>query len=61
MKVLIDFRAKEVHFDEWMSIHDMATYLLKYFPEDTWGSFKFMIDGRTDENPDTSEEDNLPF
>ena len=60
MTVRIDFKKKEIHFDE-VSIHEMAFCMSIYFPEETWGDFKFMIDAGVNEESDSDGELFIPF
>lgn len=52
MIVHIDFRNKEVHFDEDTCLDEMASCMNNYFPTEQWGDFKFMIDARINTRPD---------
>ena len=61
MKVLIDFKRREIHFNEDTSIDEMASCMNNHFPEDTWGDFKFIIDGGIDEKGDIGQEFDYPI
>lgn len=61
MKVFIDFSKREIHFHEDTSLEEMTFCMLNYFPEETWGDFKFVIDAGVNENTDSEGEYYLPF
>lgn len=61
MKVLIDFIKREIHFEPFTTVDQMATTLNNYFPEVTWGDFKIMIDGHSKQEPDIGYGSDLPF
>jgi len=61
MRVLIDFAKKEIHFEYYTTVDEMASSLNNYFPDITWGDFKIMIDGPTDKEPDIGYGSDLPF
>lgn len=61
MNVFIDFIKKEIHFDPYVTVDEMASTLNNYFPEVIWGDFKIMIDAVTHPEPDIGYGTDLPF
>lgn len=58
MTARIDFDKKEIHFGDDANLHDFATHLHLYFPEDIWGDFKIILHEGRDRQ--AWEEDNRP-
>ena len=61
MNVYIDFTKREIHFEPYTTVDEMASTLNNYFPEVVWGDFKIMIDAATKKERDIGYEPDLPF